>query len=222
MFKIFEINKIKGLLKCFKRTQKKDKLDTITLPDSVGPLSRNIPFSSIVITNQHPCASTATGSNKEKEVTRAMYFANTSMKVFHWKRTVENGVTAMLHYYSKTFPGIAWLRASKFYSIGVISSYSFRHTTGLLIHQYFTCQWNQVSPFTNFLFPQLIQISPFANVLILQYFPLYSIDSVVVYYCFFLLNVNCENSHSTLFLKNLKFLKFVLGSKWRWHPYMEI
>ena len=40
--KIFEINKIKGLLKCFKCTQKKGKLDTITLPDSVGPFSRNI------------------------------------------------------------------------------------------------------------------------------------------------------------------------------------
>ena len=123
--------------------RKKDKLDTITLPDSVGPLSRNIiPFSSIVIINQHPRAPSATGSNKQKEVTRVMCFANTSMKVFYWKRAEENGVTAMLYYYFKTFPGIAWLHASKFYSLGVVSSYSFRHTAGLLIHQYFTCQWN--------------------------------------------------------------------------------
>ena len=145
-----------------------------------------------------------------------MYFANTSMKVFYWKRAAENGVTAMLYYYSETFPGIAWLRAPTFYSLGVVGSYPFRYTAGLLIYQYLTCQWNQVSPFANILFPQLIQISPFSNVLTLQYFPMHGIHSVVVYCCFFLLNVNCENSCSMLFLKD--FLKFVLGSKWRWHP----
>ena len=38
---------------------------------------------------------------------RAIYFANTSTEVFYWKRAAENGVTATLRYYSKTFPGLA-------------------------------------------------------------------------------------------------------------------
>ena len=41
------------LLKYFKHTQKKNKLDTDTLPDSGGPLSRDIPSYSIEVTNTH-------------------------------------------------------------------------------------------------------------------------------------------------------------------------
>ena len=60
-----------GLIKCFKHIQKKDKLDTSTLPDTDGPLSRDISSSSI-----GPCAPSATGNIKRKEITRAIYFAN--------------------------------------------------------------------------------------------------------------------------------------------------
>ena len=68
------------------------------------------------------------------------------------KRVAENSITAMLHYYSKIFQGMAWLHAHTFYSLGVAGSYPFRHIAGLLICQYFPYQWNQVSPFANFLF----------------------------------------------------------------------
>ena len=62
-----------------------------------------------------------------------LYFANTSIKVSIGKRAAENAVTAMLCYYSKTLPGMEWLRAPKCYSLGIVGSYLFRHTTGLLI-----------------------------------------------------------------------------------------
>ena len=65
----------------------------------------------------------ATGSIKRKEITRAIYFANTSKKLFHSKRVAENGITTMLHYYSTTFPGMEWLHSPKFYSLGVVGSY---------------------------------------------------------------------------------------------------
>ena len=51
----------------------------------------------------------------------------------------ENSVTTMMHYYSKAFPDMAWLRAPKFYLLGVVSSYPLR-LTALLICQYFTFQ----------------------------------------------------------------------------------
>ena len=60
------------------------------------------------------------------------------------KGVAENGITTMLHYYSKTFQGMAWLHAHTFYPLGVVSSYPFRHIAGLLIRQYFPYQWNQV------------------------------------------------------------------------------
>ena len=51
--------------------------------------------------------SSATGSIKRKEdITRAIYFTNTSTKVFYWKKAAENSVTATLHYYSKAFPDL--------------------------------------------------------------------------------------------------------------------
>ena len=47
-----------------------------------------------------------TESIKQKEITRAIYFTNASIKVFYWKKATKNRVTATLHYYSKTFPDL--------------------------------------------------------------------------------------------------------------------
>ena len=101
--------------------------------------------------NKYLCVPSDTGSIKRKEITSAIYFANTSKKLFCSKRVAENGVTTMLHYYYKTIPGTAWLHSPKFYLLGIMGSYPFRNTAGLLIPQYFTYQWNQVSLFANFL-----------------------------------------------------------------------
>ena len=128
-----------GLLNYFKHTQKKDRLDTNTLLDPDGPLSRDISSSSIRITNPHVCQVSATGRIKWKEILRAIYFINTSTKVFYWKKSSKKccNYCTMLCYYSKTFLGMAWLSTTKFYSLGIVSSYLFRHTAGLLIRQYY-------------------------------------------------------------------------------------
>ena len=98
-----------GLLKYLKCTQKKDKLNTGTLPDPDGSLSRDI-LSSSIWDHKYRHAPSATGSIKQKEITRSIYFASTSTKVFIGKRAAENGMTAMLHYYSKAFPELALKR----------------------------------------------------------------------------------------------------------------
>ena len=49
----FEIDKMAGLLKYFKRRCDMQKKDAGTLPDPDGPLSRDIPSSSIGIANSH-------------------------------------------------------------------------------------------------------------------------------------------------------------------------
>ena len=51
--KNFEIDKLAGLLKYFKRRCDMQKKDAGTLPDPDGPLSRDIPSSSIGIANTH-------------------------------------------------------------------------------------------------------------------------------------------------------------------------
>ena len=79
----FKINKMAGLLKYFKHTQKKYKLDTSTFPDPGGPLSRDILHSSVGITNtQLPICPKCIMKHQIKEIMRAMYFANTSIKFF--------------------------------------------------------------------------------------------------------------------------------------------
>ena len=47
---------------------------------------------------------------------RAIYSDNTSTS-FLLEKVGENSITAMPCYYSKTYPGIAWLRAPKFHSL---------------------------------------------------------------------------------------------------------
>ena len=61
-----------GLLKYFTCTQKKDKLDTSALSDPDGPLSRDIAFCAVGITNTHVYQVDVTGSIKRKEVTRGI------------------------------------------------------------------------------------------------------------------------------------------------------
>ena len=149
------MNKMAELLKYFKCTQKKDKLYTGTLPDPDSPTSSEIPSSSIGITNTHMCQVQQEASSERSQ---GPYILLTPAQKFSiGKRAAENSITATLCYYPKTYPGIAWLHTPKFYSLGIVGSYPFRHTTGLLIHQYYIYQWNQVSPF--------------ANVLTLQYYP---------------------------------------------------
>ena len=62
--------------------------------------------------HKYPHAPSATGSIKWKEITRAVYFTNTSTKVFCRKKAAESGVTATLRYYSKTFPDLALKKAT--------------------------------------------------------------------------------------------------------------
>ena len=100
------------------------------------PISRDISCSSIGITNTHVYQVSAAGSIKWKEILRAIYFINTNTKFSIGKRAVENAITTMLCYYSKTFPGMAWLCTPKLYLLGIVSSYPFRYTAGLLIRQY--------------------------------------------------------------------------------------
>ena len=69
------------MIKYYKHTDEKDKLDTGTLPD--GPLSRDdIPSSSINIGITNTRVPSATESIKRKEITRVIYFAYTSTKIF--------------------------------------------------------------------------------------------------------------------------------------------
>ena len=75
------------MLKYFKRTRKKDKLDTGILPDLAGLLRSDIFYwyhKSVPV-----CVSSAKGKGD------------------HEGRAAENSVTAKLRYYSKTFPGVA-------------------------------------------------------------------------------------------------------------------
>ena len=55
-----------GLLKYFKHTQKKDMLDTNTLPHPDGLLSRDIPSSYFGITNTHVCQVQQEASSKRE------------------------------------------------------------------------------------------------------------------------------------------------------------
>ena len=101
----FEINKMAGSLKYFKWAQKKDKLDAVTLPDPDGPLSRDIPFSSIGITNTHNHQVQQEGSSKRLQGPYILLIPTQKFSVE--KRAAKNSVTAMLDNYSKTFPSIA-------------------------------------------------------------------------------------------------------------------
>ena len=91
-----------GLLKYFKHTRKKDS----TLPDPDGPLSRDIPSSSIGITNT---------------------------RVRHVQREASSERRSREPYIS-LIP--AQIHAPTFYSLGVVGSYPFRHTVALLVCRY--------------------------------------------------------------------------------------
>ena len=96
-----------GLLKYFKRTQKKDS----TLPDPDGPLSRDIPFSSIRITNTRVRQVQQEASSERRS--RGPYILLTTAQKFSvGTKAAENGVTATLRYYSKTFPDLALKEAT--------------------------------------------------------------------------------------------------------------
>lgn len=67
-----------GLLKYLKRTQKKDNLDTGTLPDPEGSLIKQGHSFPFYWEHKYPSAPSAIGSIKQKEMMRAIYFDNTS------------------------------------------------------------------------------------------------------------------------------------------------
>ena len=133
------------LLKYFKHLQKKDSVDTSTLPDPDGPLNRDVPSSSIGITNTH-------------------------MHQMQQKVSSERRSRGPLHYYSKIYPGIAWLCILKLYLLGVISSY----LLGIQLAYSFAniLPTNRTRSVCSPIFVrQLTQITPFTDVLTLQYFP---------------------------------------------------
>ena len=100
-----------GLLKYFKCTQKKDKLDTRTLPDPDGPLSRDIPSSPSGITNTRIRQVQQEASSKRRS--RGPYISLAPAQKFsNGKRAAENGITTTLHYYSKTSPDLALKEAT--------------------------------------------------------------------------------------------------------------
>ena len=91
-----------GLLKYFHHTQGKDKLDTGTLPDPDGPLSKDVSSSSTEITNT--CVRQVQQEALSKRKPPGPYILVTpAQKLSIGKRAAENSITAMLRYYSKTF-----------------------------------------------------------------------------------------------------------------------
>ena len=94
-----------GLLKYFKLKQHHEENDDEGkpkgLPDPNGDLSKVVPFSSIEATN------TVVRQALEKERgPRGPYISVTpAQKHAIGQRAAENGVTATLRYYAKTFPG---------------------------------------------------------------------------------------------------------------------
>ena len=141
-----------GLLKYFTRTQKKDKLDTSTLPDPGGPSSRDIPFSSIGVTNTHMHQVLQEASSERRS--QEPYISLTPAQMFSiGKRVAESSITTMLHTILRPFKvWHGYIPIHFIHQVLLVRSYPFRHIAGLLICQYFTCQWNQVSPFANCLF----------------------------------------------------------------------
>ena len=109
--------------------QNQDRSDIGTLPDPNVPLGRDIPSSSIEITNT--CVSPV---HQAKDHERHIF-----CKKNYIGKVAENGAVT-LHYYSKAIPGIADYVSCKFYSLGIVGSCSFRHSAGLLVRQYCTCQ----------------------------------------------------------------------------------
>ena len=93
-----------GLLKYFKRrydTQKKEKLDT--LPDPHGPLSKDIITNTHVRQVQQEVEQEASSEKRSQ----GPYISLTPAQKFSiGKRAAENGVTATLRYYSKSFPDL--------------------------------------------------------------------------------------------------------------------
>ena len=81
-----------GLLKYFKREVKHrcDKTDGLDTPDPDGPLSRDIPSSTIGIMNTcvRQVQQLREASSERPSRGPYNYFANTSTKVFYWKKSV--------------------------------------------------------------------------------------------------------------------------------------
>ena len=94
-----------GLLKYFKRRCDMQKKDAGTLPDPDGPLSKDIPSSSIGIANTHVLQVQQKASSDRL---RGPYISLTpAQKLSIGKKAAENGVTVTLSSYSKTFPDLA-------------------------------------------------------------------------------------------------------------------
>ena len=78
-----------------------DKLDTVTLTDSAGPLSRDVPSSSIAITNTHVYQVQQESSSKKRlgGSSRGPYILlTTAQKYSIGRKVAENGITAMQRY----------------------------------------------------------------------------------------------------------------------------
>ena len=93
-----------GLLKYFNLHRRKTVLFQIQM-------ARDIPSSSIGITNT--CVHQVQQEASSERRSRGPYISLTPAQKFSvGKRAAENGVTAMLHYYSKTFPDLALKEAT--------------------------------------------------------------------------------------------------------------
>ena len=159
-----------GLLKYFKRAQEKDS----TLPDPDGSLSRDIPSSSIGITNTHMRQVQQEASSERRPwgpyilLTPAQKFSvgkqcfNSSLKylvVSYHGQSFQHSLWNTWIWFNMNTCWYSMVTCPKFYSLGIVGSYPFRHTVTLLVHQYFTCHWNHVSPFANFLFANWFRLA---------------------------------------------------------------
>ena len=86
----------------------------------------------------------------------------------------ENDITTTLHYYSKIFPGIAWICILKLYSLGVVGSYLLGIQLAYSFANILPANRTRSVRLPIFIH-QLTQITLFTDVLTLQYFPKHGI-----------------------------------------------
>ena len=93
-----------GLLKYFKRLREENEGEGKPkgLPEPNGDLSKVVPSSSIEVTN----AVVRQALEKERGPRGPYISVTPAQKYAIGQRAAENGVTAMLHYYSKRFPDL--------------------------------------------------------------------------------------------------------------------
>ena len=112
--------------------------------------------------HKYPHVPSATGSIKQKEITRAIYFANASIKVFCWKKSSRKHITVMLHCYPKTsqvqhgYIPIRFIHQALSVSTHLSTQLAYPFTNILpakiscqSICHFFICQFIKIRPFIN-------------------------------------------------------------------------